>query len=66
MAVIPAFTRSLCGNCSRIRLTADGRIRNCLYSDDEYDLKTPLRAGGSDDDLAAVFRTAFAESERRL
>ncbi len=64
MAVIPAFTRSLCGNCSRIRLTADGRIRNCLYSDDEYDLKTPLRAGGSDDDLAAVFRTAFAEKAK--
>jgi len=61
IAVIPAFTRSLCGNCTRIRLTADGSVRNCLYSDEEYDLRDVIRAGCSDDDIAAVFRKAFGE-----
>lgn len=61
IAVIPAFTRSLCGNCSRIRVTADGSIRNCLYSDDEYNLRQVMRQGGSDDDMIALFRKAFAD-----
>ena len=64
IAVIPAFTRSLCGNCSRIRVTADGNIRNCLYSDREYGLRDILRDGCSDDDVADVFRKAFAEKEK--
>lgn len=64
IAVIPAFTRSLCGNCSRIRVTADGNIRNCLYSDSEYNLRTVMRAGGSDDDIVALFRKAFAEKAK--
>lgn len=59
IAVIPAFTRSLCGNCSRIRLTADGSIRNCLYSDQEFSLRQRLRDGCSDDDIVDVFREAF-------
>lgn len=61
IAVIPAFTRSLCGNCSRIRVTADGSIRNCLYSDDEYNLREVMREGGTDDDMIALFRQAFAD-----
>ena len=61
IAVIPAFTRSLCGNCSRIRVTADGSIRNCLYSDEQYNLRQIMRSGGSDDDMIALFRKAFAE-----
>jgi len=64
IAVIPAFTRSLCGNCSRIRLTADGRIRNCLYSDDEYDLKSVVRSGDGDDEIIAAFRKAFADKAK--
>ena len=64
IAVIPAFTRSLCGNCSRIRLTADGGVRNCLYSDKEYSLRELLRSGCSDDDLIGVFRQAFAEKAK--
>ncbi|TPW12052.1 MAG: Molybdenum cofactor biosynthesis protein A [Halothiobacillaceae bacterium] len=64
IAVIPAFTRSLCGNCSRIRLTSDGSIRNCLYSDLEYNLREPMRAGCSDDDVVALFRQAFAEKAK--
>jgi len=64
IAVIPAFTRSLCGNCSRIRLTADGRIRNCLYSDDEYDVRQVLRSDAGDEGVVAVFREAFAEKAK--
>jgi len=64
IAVIPAFTRSLCGNCSRIRLTADGRIRNCLYSDDEYDVRQVLRSEAGDEGVVAVFRQAFADKAK--
>lgn len=64
IAVIPAFTRSLCGNCSRIRVTADGKIRNCLYSDQEYDLREVVRSNGSDDEIVALFRKAFSEKAK--
>ena len=59
IAIIPAFTRSLCGNCSRIRLTADGGIRNCLYSDEEFTLMELIRHGCSDEDIVGKFREAF-------
>jgi molybdenum cofactor biosynthesis protein A len=61
IAVIPAFTRSLCGNCSRIRVTADGSIMNCLYSEEPYLLKDVMRSGGTDDDIVALFRQAFGD-----
>ncbi len=64
IAVIPAFTRSLCGNCSRIRVTADGSIRNCLYSDREYNLRELIRGGASDDEVVDLFRKAFDEKEK--
>jgi cyclic pyranopterin phosphate synthase len=50
-AVIPAYTRSLCANCNRIRLTADGRILNCLYSNNEFNLRDLMRDGCSDEEL---------------
>ncbi len=64
IAVIPAFTRSLCGNCSRIRVTADGNIMNCLYSEVPYHLKDLMRNGAGDDDIVALFRKAFDEKHR--
>jgi len=65
IAVIPAFTRSLCGNCSRIRVTSDGKIRNCLYSDNEYDLRAVLRREGStEEEIVSTFRKAFDEKHR--
>lgn len=64
IAVIPAFTRSLCGNCSRIRVTADGNIRNCLYSDKEFGLREMLRANCSDNEIVDTFRKAFSEKEK--
>ncbi|MEE9162652.1 MAG: GTP 3',8-cyclase MoaA [Candidatus Neomarinimicrobiota bacterium] len=59
LAIIPAYTRSLCGSCNRIRLTADGSIRNCLYSDDEYDLRSRMRAGAADEELANLLKGAM-------
>jgi len=52
-----------CSSCDRIRLTADGHLRTCLFSRREWDLKTPLRAGATDDELAAVLRNAVAHKE---
>ncbi|MCF6236122.1 MAG: GTP 3',8-cyclase MoaA [Gammaproteobacteria bacterium] len=64
IAVIPAFTRNLCGNCSRIRLTADGAVRNCLYSDKDYDLRSLMREGCSDDEIITLFRYAYGEKAK--
>ena len=53
VGVIGSVTRPFCGACDRIRLTADGQLRNCLFARSESDLRTPLRAGACDDELAA-------------
>ena len=58
VGVIGSVTRPFCGACDRVRLTADGQIRNCLFARDESDLRTPLRAGADDDQLAAIWRQA--------
>jgi GTP 3',8-cyclase len=52
-----------CSSCDRIRLTADGKLRTCLFSRREWDLKEPLRAGASDADLEALLRHAVAHKE---
>src|SRR3954468_6583895 len=52
-----------CSACDRIRLTADGQLRTCLFSRREWDLKTPLRDGSSDDRLAELVRFAIAHKE---
>ncbi|NOX27883.1 MAG: GTP 3',8-cyclase MoaA [Gammaproteobacteria bacterium] len=58
VAVIPAFTRSLCRNCNRIRITADGQLRNCLYSGTDYDLRGLMRRDASDEQLLFQIRAA--------
>ncbi|WP_119697715.1 GTP 3',8-cyclase MoaA [Microbacterium halotolerans] len=60
VGVIASVTAPFCGDCDRMRLTADGQIRNCLFSNDEYDLVPRLRNGGSDDDIERVLRAAIA------
>jgi cyclic pyranopterin phosphate synthase len=60
VGVIASVTRPFCGACDRVRLTADGQLRNCLFAREESDLRTPLRAGASDEDLAARMRAALA------
>ena len=52
-----------CSDCNRIRLTADGRLRTCLFSAGETDLRDPLRAGASDDELEAIVRDAVWRKE---
>jgi cyclic pyranopterin phosphate synthase len=45
IGVITPMSHTYCGSCNRVRLTADGRLRTCLFGDDEVDLRTPLRSG---------------------
>jgi len=60
VGVIGSVTRPFCGACDRVRLTADGQIRNCLFARDESNLRDPMRAGASDEELAALWRQAVA------
>ncbi len=60
VGVIGSVTRPFCGACDRVRLTADGQIRNCLFASDESDLRTQLRAGAGDDHLSRIWRRAVA------
>ena len=60
VGVIASVTRPFCGTCDRVRLTADGQVRNCLFARTEDDLRGPLRAGASDAELAEAWRRAVA------
>jgi cyclic pyranopterin phosphate synthase len=57
---ITPISDHFCSACNRLRLTADGKLRPCLLSSDELDIKTPLRSGASDRELARLFRAAVA------
>ncbi len=61
VGIIPTVTRPFCGSCDRVRLTAEGGFRSCLFAVDEVDLRRLLREGGSDDDLAAAIRSCVAD-----
>jgi GTP 3',8-cyclase len=52
VGVIPSVTRPFCEQCDRLRLTADGQLRSCLFSIEDHDLRGVLRGGGTDDDLS--------------
>ncbi|WP_329423997.1 GTP 3',8-cyclase MoaA [Streptosporangium sp. NBC_01495] len=58
VGVIGSVTRPFCGACDRVRLTADGQIRNCLFATDESDLRAAMRAGADDDEIAERWRSA--------
>jgi cyclic pyranopterin phosphate synthase len=58
VGVIPSVTKPFCGDCDRVRLTADGQFRTCLFATDEFDLRAALRGGASDDELEAEIRRA--------
>jgi cyclic pyranopterin phosphate synthase len=58
IGLISSVTQPFCGTCNRLRLTADGEIRNCLFSDDEHPVRDVMRRGGSDDELALTLRRA--------
>ena len=59
VGVIASVTRPFCGDCDRVRLTADGQVRNCLFAREESDLRTALRAGADDAELADRWRVAM-------
>ena len=60
VGVIASVTQPFCAACDRLRLTADGQVRSCLFARSEHDLRGPLRSGAGDDELAAVLRGAVA------
>ncbi|MFI2668627.1 GTP 3',8-cyclase MoaA [Streptomyces albidoflavus] len=60
VGVIASVTRPFCGGCDRVRLTADGQLRTCLFATEESDLRALLRGGADDDALEAAWRTALA------
>jgi cyclic pyranopterin phosphate synthase len=60
IGVIPSVTEPFCDSCNRLRLTADGQLRACLFALEETDLRGPLRAGASDDELAELARACIA------
>jgi GTP 3',8-cyclase len=60
VGVIGSVTRPFCGDCDRVRLTADGQVRNCLFARTESNLRDPMRSGASDDDLAGIWQRAVA------
>jgi len=58
VGVIPTVTKPFCGDCDRVRLTADGQFRTCLFATDEFDLRAALRQGETDDEIAARIEAA--------
>jgi cyclic pyranopterin phosphate synthase len=63
LGFVSPVTEPFCSSCDRIRLTADGRLRTCLFSRVEWDLQAPLRDGASDAELEKVIRNAVAHKE---
>jgi len=60
IGVVASVTQSFCDSCDRIRLTADGQFRNCLFATEEFDLRGLLRSGASDDEVAHLVERAVA------
>ncbi|HLG92352.1 MAG TPA: GTP 3',8-cyclase MoaA [Acidimicrobiales bacterium] len=60
IGVVASVTRPFCGDCDRVRLTAEGQLRACLFSLEEHDLRAVLRSGGGEEELAAAVEAAVA------
>jgi cyclic pyranopterin phosphate synthase len=60
VGVIPSVSRPFCEQCDRIRLTADGQLRSCLFSLEDHDLRTLLRDGSTDDDVSAAIEACVS------
>ena len=63
IGIITAVSNPFCDHCNRIRLTADGKLRTCLFSADETDLKQLIRSGASDEDIAEALQQAVLVKE---
>ncbi len=58
VGIIASVTEPFCAACDRLRITADGQVRNCLFASDEFDLRTAMRGGAGDHELAAIWQAA--------
>ena len=65
IGIIAPVTQAFCGHCSRVRLTSDGKIRTCLFSQTDHDLYGVMARGGSDADMAAFIRRTVDQKEAR-
>ena len=65
MGIIAPVTQAFCGHCSRVRLTSDGKIRTCLFSQTDHDLYGVMRRGGDDAEMAAFIRRTVDQKEAR-
>jgi len=65
VGVISPLSHDYCERCNRVRLTADGRLRLCLFGDQHVDLRTPLRAGANSSELAELLRASMAIKPER-
>lgn len=63
IGLIASVSQPFCGSCNRFRLTADGKLRNCLFSLEETDIRELLRGGGSDADIAVAMKRCIAEKK---
>ncbi|HZE95448.1 MAG TPA: GTP 3',8-cyclase MoaA [Planctomycetota bacterium] len=63
IGVIASVTEPFCGSCDRVRVTPDGKLRTCLFSTVETDLKGPMRSGADDAEMAGLFQRAVASKE---
>ncbi|MDQ7027516.1 MAG: GTP 3',8-cyclase MoaA, partial [Anaerolineae bacterium] len=61
IGIIASVSMPFCGNCSRMRLSPEGKIYTCLFATEGTDLKTPLRAGASDDEIEQIIRDTWGE-----
>lgn len=64
IGLISPVSEHFCGSCNRLRLTSDGKLRTCLFSDTEADLRTPLRDGSTDEAIERIFLAAVREKPK--
>ncbi len=62
---ISSVSEPFCGDCSRLRLAADGTVYTCLFASNGTDIKTPMRGGATDDDIASILSTVWSERDDR-
>lgn len=61
IGIVPSVTEPFCGSCTRMRLSADGHLYTCLFAENGHDLKTPMRTGASDDELATLISNIWGQ-----
>jgi len=65
IGIISPISHHFCLSCNRIRLTADGKLRNCLFSDQEMDIKAPLRQGATDSELSQLLKDSIVNKPEK-